>query len=98
MPEYTYKCFDCEHQFDIVQSIKDSKLHKCPNCKHLSLERIIYPATIIMDREPTTLGQLADKNTKRAGKEKIQLLEEQNKERNKRARKEIQNGKQTEIS
>lgn len=55
MPTYTYKCFHedkenknkCEHQFDIVQSIKDDKLKECPVCHNQSLERLISAPMVV---------------------------------------------------
>lgn len=41
MPTYTYKCSDCEHQFDIRQKISDDKLTTCPECEKESLSKII---------------------------------------------------------
>ena len=42
MPTYTYKCNECEHQFDIRQSINDDKLKDCPECeKKESLVKLI---------------------------------------------------------
>lgn len=32
MPTYEYSCNDCGHQFDVVQSIHDDSLTKCPEC------------------------------------------------------------------
>jgi putative FmdB family regulatory protein len=32
MPTYSYKCTECQHAFDIVQSIADASLTACPNC------------------------------------------------------------------
>jgi putative FmdB family regulatory protein len=32
MPTYSYKCTECEHAFDIVQSINDGALTACPAC------------------------------------------------------------------
>lgn len=32
MPTYEYRCSACEHQFEIVQSIKDDALTACPEC------------------------------------------------------------------
>ncbi|AYG02761.1 FmdB family zinc ribbon protein [Gryllotalpicola protaetiae] len=32
MPTYSYKCTECGHAFDIVQSISDSTLTACPSC------------------------------------------------------------------
>ncbi|MEO6987378.1 MAG: FmdB family zinc ribbon protein [Aquihabitans sp.] len=33
MPTYEYRCKDCSHQFDIVQSFSDDSLTECPECK-----------------------------------------------------------------
>ncbi|HEY0249576.1 MAG TPA: FmdB family zinc ribbon protein [Gryllotalpicola sp.] len=32
MPTYSYKCTECGHAFDIVQSISDASLTECPDC------------------------------------------------------------------
>ena len=32
MPTYEYRCKDCDHQFEIVQSFADDALTECPNC------------------------------------------------------------------
>ena len=32
MPTYEYRCKDCGHTFDIVQSMKDEALTVCPAC------------------------------------------------------------------
>lgn len=33
MPTYEYKCRDCGHRFEIVQSFTDKPLTKCKECK-----------------------------------------------------------------
>ena len=33
MPTYDYKCKDCDHAFEIVQSFTDAALTECPECK-----------------------------------------------------------------
>ena len=33
MPTYDYKCKNCEHTFEIVQSFTDATLTECPECK-----------------------------------------------------------------
>ena len=40
MPTYEYKCRDCGHQFDIVQSFTDDALTKCPSCKKKALRKV----------------------------------------------------------
>ncbi|WIK81151.1 FmdB family zinc ribbon protein [Micrococcus lylae] len=32
MPTYAYRCKDCDHAFDIVQSFTDDSLTECPEC------------------------------------------------------------------
>ncbi|MEW6061771.1 MAG: zinc ribbon domain-containing protein [Bacteroidota bacterium] len=41
MPTYQYKCNNCSHEFEEFQSMKDSPLVTCPNCKQDHLQRII---------------------------------------------------------
>lgn len=33
MPTYSYKCKQCEHAFDVQQSINDDALTVCPKCQ-----------------------------------------------------------------
>jgi putative FmdB family regulatory protein len=32
MPKYTYKCKDCDIEFDLIQSIYSEPLNKCNEC------------------------------------------------------------------
>jgi putative FmdB family regulatory protein len=32
VPTYEYRCKDCEHGFDVVQSFTDAALTECPSC------------------------------------------------------------------
>ena len=41
MPTYQYECDACQHAFEILQSMKDKKLQKCPKCGKLKLQRLI---------------------------------------------------------
>ncbi|HLF17968.1 MAG TPA: zinc ribbon domain-containing protein [Candidatus Omnitrophota bacterium] len=41
MPTYQYECAACGHSFEILQSIADGKLKKCPKCSKLKLFRLI---------------------------------------------------------
>ena len=41
MPTYTYKCKECEFQFDIRQSMSADKLKHCPECEKETLDKII---------------------------------------------------------
>ena len=33
MPQYTYRCKNCSHEFSIEQRMSDSSLTDCPECK-----------------------------------------------------------------
>ena len=33
MPQYEYKCVDCNYKFEEFQSIKDDPISICPKCK-----------------------------------------------------------------
>lgn len=41
MPTYEYKCKNCDHLFETLQSIKADPLEECPECKTNSLKRLI---------------------------------------------------------
>ena len=41
MPTYEYQCQNCEHFFEEFQSITARPLRKCPECKKMSLVRLI---------------------------------------------------------
>ncbi len=41
MPTYDYLCENCGHEFEQFQSITAGSLHKCPECKKMSLKRLI---------------------------------------------------------
>ena len=41
MPTYDYKCNNCNHRFEILQSMNDEFLKNCPKCKKDKLERLI---------------------------------------------------------
>ena len=41
MPLYTYRCKECEHQFDIRQSFSEDALIDCPNCGEPALRKVI---------------------------------------------------------
>ena len=73
MPLYDYVCANCDHTIeDVHQSIKDKPLVKCPQCGRMSLERVIYGGDIFVKGEATTIGQLADRNTKKMGKYELE--------------------------
>lgn len=45
MPTYQYLCRNCEHRFDIVQSIHDDPLTVCPECAG-TIRRVLHPVGV----------------------------------------------------
>ena len=45
MPTYEYECESCKHAFEILQSMTDKKLKKCPKCGKNTLYRLIGAGT-----------------------------------------------------
>ncbi|MFA5928111.1 MAG: FmdB family zinc ribbon protein [Candidatus Margulisiibacteriota bacterium] len=46
MPTYTYKCTDCDHQFETKHSMNADPLKKCPTCGKHALRRVIIAPAI----------------------------------------------------
>ena len=46
MPTYEYKCRDCGHQLEVVQSFTDDTLTKCPSCRKKALRKVFSPVGI----------------------------------------------------
>jgi putative FmdB family regulatory protein len=40
MPTYEYRCKNCSHQFDIIQSFADDALTVCPACSEATLKKV----------------------------------------------------------
>jgi len=75
MPIYTYRCDGCDFEFEATQSIKDKPLRKCHKCNRNALQRLLHAPICIMMNDVTTIGQLAEKNSKKIGKYKLEELE-----------------------
>lgn len=45
MPTYTYACRDCDHRFEMVQSIHDPSLSTCPRCEG-TLRKVFEPVGV----------------------------------------------------
>ena len=46
MPTYSYKCRNCDHQFDIRQRFSEDPLTQCPNCEG-QIRRVISNVGIV---------------------------------------------------
>jgi len=77
MPKYDYGCNCCGFSWeDIQQSINDPPKKKCPRCKKMTLERVIFGGVEPFVRgDATTLGQLAERNSKKMGKSGVEERE-----------------------
>lgn len=78
MITYNYECRTCKHFLEVQQSIKDKPLKQCPACSQQSLERVIFGGIgFSIDKDPTTIGQQMERNSKKFGKNKVQELDAQ---------------------
>ena len=78
MAIYEYKCIACEHFFEEEISIKKyKKIKKCPSCGKHKLKRILSAPDISVRQESTTLGQLAESNTKKMGRYELEEKQRQ---------------------
>jgi putative FmdB family regulatory protein len=78
MITYEYECKACEENFDTMQSIKDDAFTVCPACNTENLFRVFHPPihTIVVG-DPTTMGQLAERNAKTMSKEEMDKAQAQ---------------------
>lgn len=68
MINYDYICKSCGHELkDVLQSIKDDPLTHCDECGEDSLSRVIFGGRAAFVEGASTIGQLADKNSKNMG-------------------------------
>lgn len=88
MPTYVYVCEECEDEFEVFQYLKDDPLVKCEKCGKDSLYKSIQP-TFVNDNVPKTIGQLAERNTKKASKEQLANIREEHRTMGKKAKKEM---------
>lgn len=77
MPEYSFYCDECSNSFSEFWSISlyEDKLKSasCPKCNSSSVYRNYSEDNMVVSyHEITTIGQLAEKNTKKMGKYKLE--------------------------
>lgn len=83
MPTYEYKCDKCEHSFEIIQRMADRPLVKCPICKKNKLYRLFFSPMVFVVGEAKTIGQLADRNTKKMSNDQKDSIAEKYKKNKK---------------
>jgi putative FmdB family regulatory protein len=70
MIRYEYECQACGKISEFLQSIHEKPKRKCRECRKLKLERLISGGChAYTDPGVTTLGKLAEVNSKKQGKE-----------------------------
>ncbi len=52
MPTYDYVCDECQHAFELFQSISEPAKKKCPKCGKLKLRRLIAPGAAVLFKGP----------------------------------------------
>ena len=84
MPLHDYECAECGKFFsDVYQKYEEDPLTKCESCGEESLQKIFAAPTFFVTQEAKTLGQVADRNSKKMGKREVQERELKAKEKNK---------------
>lgn len=47
MPVYSYRCDNCDYQFDQTQKFTDPHLVHCPRCQQDTLRKVFVPVSIV---------------------------------------------------
>ena len=78
MPRYTYRCSDCNEEFDVFHGMNDSH-EVCGFCNSINLMRV--PQMPHVARKQSTKGGKVGDEVKRAIEENRDLLKEERKKR-----------------
>ena len=89
MPTYEYRCDSCGVGEEVFQGIHEKPKRKCSACGKLRLQRLISSCIGFVAREATTLGQVAERNTKKMGAKIKEEEEKSGKAARKKATKEL---------
>lgn len=84
MPNYAYVCHKCKHRFENHHLMSEPHPEKCPSCeepygKEFQQDWSQSNTTSIVYGDPKTVGQQAELNAKRLGKDGVQQLFEESK-------------------
>lgn len=71
-----YICDNCDHSFVVKQEMNENLKKRCPNCKKHKLYQDLTGQHVNVIGEPTSLQQLADRNTKEMGKYQLETERE----------------------
>jgi len=73
MPTYDYECSECGHLEEMFQKFSEKEVNTCPECASSTYGRVILHAPFsFVKGEPTTVQQLADRNTQKMGHYELQ--------------------------
>lgn len=73
-----YFCKACEHEFDMYQAMNDPLKKKCPKCNKNKLVQDLSGGTLHGSvKQYTTLGSIAEQNSKKLGTYGVQAKEEE---------------------
>ena len=75
MPTYDYNCRSCGKTFEQVRRFNEPA-SPC-DCGSSDLSQIFHPPNIFVKGEPTTLGQLSERNTQKLGRYELDNKREQ---------------------
>ena len=59
MPVYDYRCDDCGHDFEVIESLDEHEQHerpegsaeKCPKCESAKVERVITSVNVQLPKK-----------------------------------------------
>jgi putative FmdB family regulatory protein len=73
MPLHDYECTKCGKFFESVyQKFEEDPLTVCTACGEEALNKVFAVPTFFVKGEPTTIAQLAEKNTKTMGRYELE--------------------------
>lgn len=79
MPLYDFLCEPCVLYMEIRQGVDEPSTRECPSCGQTTLKKVfINSPAIIVRGEPATIGQVADRNSKKLGKYERDSLNNKN--------------------
>lgn len=75
MPVYEFRCDACEHAYSEFLALTAERPKKCPACgDKKSFGQVFSVPNTIVRGQPKTIGQAAEENAKRVGKEQMEMM------------------------